>query len=100
MKNDCFKTQHGTPWGAAQEVEEIIPGVVLVSTPSHGGIHLDSDNQALIPEEHRREDSWYEEDCEIAIPILFIPGVMDAQKENAQKTFDHLYTGKDTQRFR
>jgi len=98
MKN--FKSQNGTPWGEAQHVEELIPGVTIVSTASHGGIHLDRDNQKLIPEEHRREDSWYEEDCEIAIPVLFIPGVMDHQKENAQKTFDHLYAEKDTKRFR
>lgn len=30
-----------TPWGAADSVVQIAPGIVEVSTPSHGGILLD-----------------------------------------------------------
>ena len=42
-----------TPWGAADHVECIAPGVFAVSTPSHGGL--------------------YEEDCAAACVVVAMP---------------------------
>jgi hypothetical protein len=38
-----------TPWGVADHVSEIAPGVVEVSTPSHGGFHLNAERNAKVP---------------------------------------------------
>ena len=85
-----FESENGTPWGAAQEVRTLQPGVTLVTTASHGGIHLDDAQQKLIPEQYRQDDQWYEEDCEIAIPIHFLQGVLEECKDGAKRTFEYL----------
>lgn len=89
-----FEDENGTPWGPAQHVSVLKPGVTLVSTARHGGIHLDDAQQSQIPEQYRRDDNWYEEDCEIAIPILFLEGVLADNLENAARTFAQLYADK------
>jgi len=61
-----------TPWGEAQTIEEIIPGLVLVSTASHGGVRVGASLTKYIPEIFRTGDNWYEEDCEIEIPMYFL----------------------------
>ena len=65
-----------SPWGAIQDVSTILPGMWWVSTASHGGIKLSLERQQQIPEYLRTGKrsvpdtgkSWYEEDCEWAIP--------------------------------
>ncbi len=65
-----------SPWGTIDGVTDILPGMWFVSTPSHGGIKLSPERQAQIPEYLRTGKrsvpdtgkSWYEEDCEWAIP--------------------------------
>lgn len=59
-----------TPWGAADHVEQLFDGAVRVSTPSHGGIHLDSAANAAMPEALRVPSGWYEEDCEAALVVV------------------------------
>ena len=61
-----------TPWGEAQTIEKIIPGLVLVSTASHGGVRVGASLTKYIPEIFRTGDNWYEEDCEIEIPMYFL----------------------------
>jgi hypothetical protein len=56
-----------TPWGKADSVEMVVPGVYVVSTPSHGGIKLDRFVNHLVPAGCRTKGGWYEEDCEVAI---------------------------------
>lgn len=56
-----------TPWGAAQDVDLIAPGVWLVSTAGHGGIKLDRVRNAKVPASCRTKGGWYEEDCEVSI---------------------------------
>lgn len=71
-----------TPWGRAQMVKHIAPGIVQVSTASHGGIQLSTERQGevdkrfptFIPHAGGR---WYEEDQDIAIVILTFPGIFD-----------------------
>jgi len=34
-----------TPWGSAQDAEELAPGIISYSTASHGGIWIDKKHQ-------------------------------------------------------
>lgn len=56
-----------TPWGKADHVKMIVPGVFEVGTPGHGGIKLDPVRNKLVPASVRRKAGWYEEDCEVSI---------------------------------
>ena len=67
-----LKTGSHTPWGAAQDVTELAPGIVSVSTASHGGIKVCSTMNKRIPAVFRCADGWYEEDCDWAIPFFFL----------------------------
>lgn len=64
-----------TPWGPAQHQVEWAPGIVKVTTPSHGGGFLSIDRYLCIPAEIRdtayAPPQWYEEDCDWAIPFLY-----------------------------
>lgn len=62
-----------SPWGSIQGVEEIIPGMVNVDTPGHGGIHLDPPLQQRMPKALRNTwagGPWYEEDCDWCKPFV------------------------------
>jgi hypothetical protein len=59
-----------SPWGKVQNHEFITPWLVQVSTASHGGCKIEPNYNNLIPSHIRRENCWYEEDCDILI-ILF-----------------------------
>ena len=64
-------------WGWIDTAHEIIPGMVAVSTPSHGGVRLSPEINALIPSKYRRNEGslvagWYEEDCEWSIAFWFL----------------------------
>jgi hypothetical protein len=62
-----------TPWGAADHVDHVAPGIAVVGTPSHGGVKLSPERNRLIPKALRQSSGWYEEDCEAAIPGLYFP---------------------------
>lgn len=68
-----------TPWGTADGIEEIAPGIVFYSTPSHGGYKVSADLNKRIPEIFRRSamiyapSGWYEEDCAYAMVHAFLP---------------------------
>jgi len=70
-----------TPWGPAQTVETLAPGVVLVSTASHGGVWVTPDLDETIPARVRKiareyaPEGWYEEDDDIVIPLVWLPGI-------------------------
>lgn len=79
-----------TPWGKADNVEEVLPGVTWVSTPGHGGLRVTPEAHARMKEPWSRFESrftprgvdgvrWYEEDCEWAIVAMGLPGFIDAQ---------------------
>jgi len=59
-----------TPWGAAQTAKEIRPGVVIVTTASHGGVRVTGDAKNKIPPAFRSPNGWYEEDCDWAIVAI------------------------------
>ncbi len=62
-----------SPWGAVDHGIRFAEGVFFVSTPSHGGFKLEAKHNVLIPASFRRERGWYEEDCDAAIVVCFMP---------------------------
>lgn len=84
----------GTPWGPAQSVKELIPGVWLVSTSSHGGVILSEERNQDIPEYMRSEDGCYEEDLAICIPYTVFKRELDLSGESSlevNRTFRDWY---------
>lgn len=67
-----------SPWGTIQTAETVIPGMVLVTTASHGGAWLSPELEAEIPAKYRdighryAPAPWYEEDCDIVIPFAIL----------------------------
>jgi hypothetical protein len=51
-----------TPWGEADQVEDIAPGIVRVYTDSHGGYKLSAQRNRRVPAPFREKGGWYEED--------------------------------------
>mgnify|MGYP003452830810 CR=1 FL=1 len=74
-----------SPWGAIQTRREIAPGIVRVTTASHGGIWLAADRLAQMPSGFVRPSAyhdgleWFEEDCEAALVILAFPAAFPAE---------------------
>ncbi len=73
-----------SPWGAVDHGVRYAGGVYFVSTPSHGGFRLKRDQNAMIPVAFRRDDGWYEEDCDWAIPVFFLP-ILEPEKVAAAR---------------
>jgi hypothetical protein len=66
-----------TPWGTSDSSKKHADGVVEVSTPSHGGFHLDPERNAKVHAAWRDKGGWYEEDCEWAIVALTFPDLFE-----------------------
>lgn len=62
-----------TPWGMSQHSDKIATGIMKYDTASHGGIHLSTKRNSIVPDYMRNEDGWYEEDCEWAIVACVFP---------------------------
>lgn len=63
-----------TPWGLAQQIYEVAPGITFYGTARHGGFVLSPEVNALVPQEIKENTflgnglrGWYEEDCDAAI---------------------------------
>jgi len=76
-----------SPWGAIDRVTEIAPGIVFVSTSSHGGFHLDDERNAQVPLRWRETSwnrqgmaGWYEEDCDWCLVALTFPNVFESDE--------------------
>ena len=72
---------HGSsPWDQIDFLRVIAPGVVSVSTPSHGGLWISPELEATIPADCQAiarqyaPAGWYEEDCDCLIPIALLEG--------------------------
>ena len=77
----------GTPWGVAQSVTILAPGITHLTTASHGGIHLDDQRQAKMPEILRSADGYYEEDvCWARAAVIFPEGFSDYEHFWAVRT--------------
>ena len=76
-----------TPWGESQGVTEVYPGILSVSTSSHGGYKLDRKRNSQVDEVWRKAGGWYEEDCEWAIVALTFKSEFSAETvEGAVRT--------------
>ncbi|NTF97781.1 DUF7007 domain-containing protein [Rhizobium rhizogenes] len=76
-----------TPWGMAQVWRQFADGIVLHSTASHGGFHLDENANATIHRLYRNGDGFYEEDCEWAKVARAFPELFTAyQRRLADRT--------------
>ncbi len=72
-----------TPWGFANHIVEIAPGIVSYSTPSHGGIHLSDERIAEMPKALQDfvpfgspqpgPGRWFEEDADWSVVALAFP---------------------------
>jgi hypothetical protein len=65
-----------SPWGPVQDQEQLADGIVQVHTAGHGGIWLSPERQAALPDWARcvssgycAKPTWWEEDCEAAVPM-------------------------------
>ena len=72
---DYMKEGQATPWGAAQTVDELAPGIESVTTASHGGIILDYDHAQQVPVEivaksFLHNSMAWEEDCDWCVPFV------------------------------
>lgn len=89
-----------TPWGLADFITVVAPGIVFVTTPSHGGYILDDERNAKVLERFPFEPgektmtppTFYEEDCEWAFvcatfPELFPRRAHDAAEATLLRTY-------------
>ena len=62
-----------TPWGEAQQAEELAAGIISYSTSSHGGIWLSAERRKALDYDKNWLGSgeWWEEDCDWSIPYYF-----------------------------
>ena len=86
-----------TPWGPALTVDQLAEGITLVSTISHGGIHLSAERVAEMPPDQRVADGWYEEDCEMAFVLhhFMATGVLDYSSDYQKKAADFVASLSD-----
>lgn len=86
------KVGANSPWGRIDHAEEITPGVVIVTTPSHGGAYVSQSLLHHIPANlraygarwsHGMGNQWYEEDLAIIAPFAHIPGIPAETRERA-----------------
>jgi len=83
---------HTTPWGYADHVREIAPGIIEYSTPSHGGIYLSAELLEAMPSKFRSftpwaGDGWYEEDCDWAIAVVSFPEIFSTDRVELAKSY-------------
>lgn len=81
-----------TPWGQAQDIEDIAIGIRSVSTASHGGIQLSKDRQAQLPahagdRNFNKGLTWWEEDCDWCVPFLVFQAEFKAFYERTGQTW-------------
>lgn len=76
-----------TPWGNSDSQKVLAPGILELSTPSHGGIKVEKELNLLIPEYMRASDGFYEEDVDWAIVATVFPHAFSrSQREEAKNT--------------
>lgn len=100
-----------SPWGNIDYVtyrwdteERFAPGIALASTESHGGLWVPSCYLGKIHKPflefarnwdhgwHRinRAGQWFEEDCAVAIPLVFLPDEVPASPQARQRALQTI----------
>ena len=88
-----------TPWGTAQQLEKIAPGIVRVQTAGHGGLFCSPEIWSRIilqfPTQKRyAPDGWLEEDCDWALAALACPELFSPRDcMYAVQTFENYADG-------
>ncbi len=80
-----------TPWGPAQDVSELAPGIEAVGTSSHGGIVLGPKHQDQIPDEivpFTGDKRFWEEDFDCYVPLLIFRSEVENHRNLAQFKWD------------
>jgi hypothetical protein len=89
-----------TPWGPAQQIEELAPGIKQVCTASHGGIMLDKEHTARISKLHAKSftgsQAHWEEDADWAVPFAFFRHEIAQHYTDAERFKKHLEAAKAT----
>jgi hypothetical protein len=81
-----------TKWGAADSSKKIAHGIMLYTTPSHGGFRVSPTKLKLMPVYFQRKDGWYEEDCEWCMVALSFPTLFTIEQVNgAHETCRNWY---------
>ena len=95
LAGDVSNVQVGsrTPWGTADYVNHIAPGIVSVATPGHGGVKLSPERNKKVPVPLRTKSGWYEEDCEAYIPMMIHAGDMKRTGESTEDAFKRSELG-------
>lgn len=86
-----------SPWGPVNEADEIMNGMWRVYTPEHGGIILSSQRVQLVPFIYLQStfdrqgwDGFFEEDCDMAIPLLVFEFEYRQYLSNTGASFDQI----------
>lgn len=89
-QNQCPRN---TPWGRADHVEQIIPGMWFVTTPGHGGVYVAPERLAQMPAYMQStpysQGGWFEEDVDWCLPVVVFAAELTAA--------DSRYTKVDTE---
>ena len=90
------RLQHTTPWGCSYTCDQIAPGIVLITTGSHGGIYLSPERADAMPEPYRSKvrfagGTWFEEDYDWILVVLSFPEVFEERVVNEARTMWERY---------
>lgn len=81
-----------SPWGKPQTQQKLAEGIYLVSTAGHGGIFVSRERFKEMPDSVTinpySQGTWFEEDLEAVIPMLFFFDEMPERIKNYG--FDNL----------
>ena len=85
-----------SPWGRVQDEEVIAPGIVYVSTASHGGIWIAPELIGRVQKSMRDyaaywsgSSQWFEEDCAAQCVVVSFPEHFGAEQvERARAVVD------------
>lgn len=92
LDRPTITTGASTPWGMAQLSRQFADGIVLHSTASHGGFHLDENANGAVHLLYRNDTEFYEEDCEWAKVAHAFPQLFTAyERRLADRTLRDYY---------
>lgn len=81
-----------SPWGEIQTTSVVAPGITRVTTAAHGGLRVNEELLAAMPEYMRYHDNgWFEEDCEWAFVFAVFEG--EIRKHGSARDVKRLDSG-------
>jgi hypothetical protein len=84
LKRNEQYTMKQSPWGAVQSEKVLAEGITLITTASHGGIHLSRKHYLTVRLKFPDFSTfaggpWYEEDCDVAVVMVCFPEAFSAE---------------------